>query len=1011
MITFLKKWSPLIAILLPLLFIYVLKNCLGAWFEFDKSLWLSFSAVLFCTWNWGRFYGFLSLTSFILFALYDYYYFNNPNLSLNKGDLIRGVLFVIDGAFVILIIESLQRTKDRAQKAYTELKMTEEFWRQSEAQFRSVFEANMIGLVFIDFKSKILEANDYFLNMVGWSRSDLKENGLFLHAITPPEFLERSLLAMDDLKLHGVVTPFEKEYFSKNGLRVPVLVGGAKMENELIATFILDISERKRAELDLVDAYSRLEEHVLLRTQELRTANQELKRLIAASEVAAEELRQSQVFLDSVIENIPSMIFVKGAKDLKYVRFNRASEMILGLAREKLIGKCDYDLYPKEWAEKIIAQDQKVIEGKVLVDLPEETVSTDKGLKYIHTRKIPILGIDGEPRYLLGITEDITERKVAEAQRLSFLQEQAGRREAEKSAERFVFLSAASGALNETLNIHPMLQGFARVIVNQFADFCCIDLFDRISESIERITVCKDLNKHISVEPIVQMNYGSSHSLSEESSYLLRVSSSEIYTNLSNEILDIKFGKKNIFNKWNNQEPKSLMIIPLMTYGKVIGVMSLLSIETNRIYNEVDLSIAQDLAKRTSLAIENATLFRQAQEANRTKSAFLANISHEIRTPLGAILGFAEILLSRPNEATDRNVFLATIIRNAEQLLRIVDEILDLAKVESDHIHLEMIPFSIKKLIDDVHTLLSVKAREKKLQLLTEFISEIPNQIISDPTRVRQILINIIGNAIKFTARGFVRVQISLADLSNQTRQLTIVVQDSGIGISSDQRKNLFFPFSQADSSTTRRFGGTGLGLFLSRKLARLLGGDIILKESELNVGSTFIASLKVTTPQECNVNPTIESDGRSFGKNGLIIQQPPKLLESHGPRVLIIDDAKDNRTLVSLYLNGLGYSHDSAATGMDGIHKAITMNFDVLLLDIQMPDMDGFEVLKRLRERKYYKPIVALTAHAMKGDKERCLNAGFDDYLRKPLDCDSLSRCLSQFTNKRKYSNPNMDL
>lgn len=279
-------------------------------------------------------------------------------------------------------------------------------------------------------------------------------------------------------------------------------------------------------------------------------------------------------------------------------------------------------------------------------------------------------------------------------------------------------------------------------------------------------------------------------------------------------------------------------------------------------------------------------------------------------------------------------------------------------------------------------------------------LPELPQYILSDPTRLRQILINVVGNAIKFTDKGSVDVTVTYKpkteDLSHGT--LEFIVADSGIGISPLQINKLFQPFVQADESMTRKFGGTGLGLFLSRKLARLLGGDLSLKSSHPGKGSQFAIALEVQVV-EMIADEAEEASVKRLN-NVDAINSSKTLADSshrHG-RVLIVDDAADNRTIVSIYLDKMGLDYEVAENGMQGVDKALKEKFDVILMDIQMPELDGFEAVQLLRDRNYSGPIIALTAHAMKGDKEKCLMRGFNDYLSKPLSKDSLRQTIDKY-------------
>lgn len=950
---------------------------------------LYFTTVLFCTclggWRQGLFSGFLSLVAA------DYFFIGNQSFEILRGmttiDHIRILLFVIDCTAIVIVCEALRRSREKSRRTNRENQEKEKFLRQSEARFRSVYEANMMGLAFARINGTLIDANEYLLKMLGYSREELKRGDMTWEKITPPEFHARSEQALSELHAKGVLTPYEKEYYRKDGSRIPVLIGGSVLEPDLCVFFMLDLSERQKADRALTEAYGQMEERVEQRTTELQEVNFNLKKMIEAQEIAADATRQSQSFLDSVVENIPNMIFVKDAKDLRFVRFNRAGEKLLGYTREELLGKNDNDFFPPEQANFFTENDRRVLEGGVAVDIPEENIATKTGMRFLHTKKIPISDKEGVPQYLLGISEDITERKLAEQQKLHLLQAQAAREEAEKTAHRLAFLSDASAALSTSLDVDVMLTSFAQVLLAEMADWCIIDLVPEDGSTIpEFIALHRDPNKTALAQewrrrsPISDRKpYGAGHVLRTGQAELAhQITSDQLKQAMPNEMKELleKIGVA------------SSIVVPIKSYGRSLGALSFVSSTPQRLYDEFDLSLAHDLAKRVSYAVENARLFNRAQEASRAKSAFLANMSHEIRTPLGAMIGFAELLTESQQATTDELKSAATIARNGRQLLHIVDEILDLSKVESERITIEKIPFSLKKLIQEVRSLLELKAQEKSLTLEIATAPDCPERIITDPTRLRQILINVIGNAIKFTESGDVRVDLRCSPQKGKPKHclLEFTVTDSGIGINEQQERKLFQPFAQADESTTRRFGGTGLGLFLARKLARLLGGDLRLGQSHPGRGSQFIITIEGEISAEAPSQKARKAPEKTEEKK----------LNATNNLILVVDDAPDNRALLRHFLTRMGYRVDVAENGTIAVEKALNGEFDLVLMDIQMPGMDGFEALKSLRQKDYEQPIVALTAHAMKGDRERCLQEGFDDYLSKPIDKDRLQKVLN---------------
>lgn len=868
----------------------------------------------------------------------------------------RHLLFIIDSVVVVFLASTLRQLKQKSQEALAQELAARKRSTENERRFRSLFEANMIGLFFTKKSGRIFEANDYFLNLVGYDRHDLAGKGLNWRELTPWDHIDSCENIFRTIEKQGTTQPFEKDYLHRDGTRIRVLVGIADLQEGTYAVFVLDNRERKRIEEEL-------ERRVEQRTQ---------------------QLGQSERFLESVVENLPNMLFVKDAKSLRFVRLNRAGEELLGYRRETLLGRNDYDFFPQQQADSFAAADRRVLEAKVAVDIPEEVILTKSGPRFLHTKKIPILGSDGNPLYLLGISEDITVKKAIEQQR----QAQA---EAESKTHQLRFLAEASKILSESLDIKRTLRAFADLLVVEFADWCEIVLISQSDDTLaENHIVAFRRSEDAPLADEVKKYPPKLEPTTAEFGRIVATAAPAVYTQVTDELIDRLVSDPARRESIKKLKLQSIINAPIQAYGKVLGVLSVAIADNDRkSLGEIDGALVQELGKRVAFALENSRLFRKAQEANRAKSAFLANMSHEVRTPLGAMLGFADLLASE-NLKEEQMKYVQTVLRNGRQLLRIVDEILDLSKVESDLVAIEKIEFSLRTLISEVMALLEMQAREKNLEFKLKLSPDLPDRVISDPTRLRQILINVIGNAIKFTTEGYIEV---CGECRNHPENpsswiVEFKVTDTGIGIDASQAEKLFQPFVQADNSMTRRFGGTGLGLFVSRKLARLLGGDVLLTKSNLGRGTQFtitaaMGAAKANRPRESN-------DSRHSHKE----------IKSHA-KVLVVDDAPDNRTLIHHYLSRLGTKADLAGTGVEAINLALKGDYDLILMDVQMPEMDGLEAVRQLRAHHYQKPIVALTAHAMKGDREQCLRAGFDDYLGKPIDRDRLRQTIERYTEE----------
>jgi PAS domain S-box-containing protein len=409
------------------------------------------------------------------------------------------------------------------------------------------------------------------------------------------------------------------------------------------------------------------------------------------------------------------------------------------------------------------------------------------------------------------------------------------------------------------------------------------------------------------------------------------------------------------------------------------------------------LGVIQDISdgKRTE---ENLRLARlEAERANRAKSEFLANMSHEIRTPLSAIIGFAELLLGSSVSEQERLLYLTTVARNGRFLMHLLDDILDLAKVEAGRLQIEQIPTSLETLLSEVLLALSHQSARKGVSLRVEVEGFVPQTIRTDPTRLRQILLNIVGNAVKFTAAGEVVVRVAWEQAPEPApSKLVVTVEDTGPGMTSAQQEQLFQAFSQADASMSRTYGGTGLGLALSRRLARALGGDVELVESRRGRGSTF--RLAIEARPEPGLDQRLETPSLAPPEPTVAADVEPILA---GVKVLLAEDQPDSQLLVSRVLARAGALVDVTVDGLQAVEQASKGDHDLILMDLQMPKMSGYDATEELRRRGYDKPIVALTAHMMPGERDRCLRSGCTAFVAKPFSSAELVSTVARHAGK----------
>ncbi|MBT7411357.1 MAG: response regulator [Methylococcales bacterium] len=415
----------------------------------------------------------------------------------------------------------------------------------------------------------------------------------------------------------------------------------------------------------------------------------------------------------------------------------------------------------------------------------------------------------------------------------------------------------------------------------------------------------------------------------------------------------------------------------------------------NEMLEEIDirdkelLAISKDLEKKVKERTFQLEIERnKAIEADQMKTNFLANMSHEIRTPMTAILGFTDLILD-PKQSSEEMVYnIKTIKNSGTHLLSIINDILDISKIEAGKMTVEQVEFSPMKLLGDIVAIMSSKATEKGLRFETSFEGRVPEIIRSDPVRLRQILMNIIGNSIKFTNEGEIRIVVDSYADDEGLQMMRFRVKDTGIGIDEAKQKELFVPFKQADSSTTRKFGGTGLGLAISKKLTQILGGDITIA-STAGLGAMFTVTISFEENQSSRFieEPSLEL----IEDESLSLQHEPINIQIKA-KILLAEDGLANQKLVSYYLKKVGCNVDIVDNGKKGLEAAMSAwnedcPYDIFICDMQMPIMDGYTAVSKLRRQGYDLPIIALTAHAMSGDRQKCLDAGCDEYATKPID------------------------
>lgn len=421
----------------------------------------------------------------------------------------------------------------------------------------------------------------------------------------------------------------------------------------------------------------------------------------------------------------------------------------------------------------------------------------------------------------------------------------------------------------------------------------------------------------------------------------------------------------------------------------LFGVVLHLALKA-RLQREVLRNVNRRLQKEIA---ERRLAEEAAQSANRSKSEFLATMSHEIRTPMAGVLGMLDLTLAT-ELSTEQAEYLAMARSSADSLLSLLNDILDLSKIEAHRLDLLATPFSIRQCLRESLRIFAVRAKEKGLELISLVEPDVPDAVVGDPLRLRQVLVNLVGNAIKFTDRGQVTIRVRQQPDAGSGITLRVQVSDTGIGIPAEKRALIFDPFRQADGSAARRYGGTGLGLTISARLVQLMGGTIAV-ESEAGKGSTFSFTARLT----CNTGQAAQT---TTDLSSLATVLGPIGAERRALRILLAEDNVVNQKLATVLLTKEGHDIVVVSDGKQAVAALAEQSYDLVLMDIQMPDMDGLEATAKIRHSEKgtgrHTPIVAMTAHAMNGDKQQCLAAGMDDYLTKPISIADLRATLAKF-------------
>jgi len=924
----------------------------------------------------------------------------------------------------------------------TDGKQLEKALQESELRLRTIFQTSSAGIIIVDREGRVMQANKRMAEMFAYPLESLigTQYPAFIHPDESQDGAE-IMQAMIENRIHTIYT--ERHYLRGDGSDFWGYISGRRMvgsNNEFIGLLgiISDITDRKYAE----DVLKRREEHLRLaaeaaklgtyaydftsgqgdwspelkafyglKADELLILDKEgvslaihpedrsafLSAMVAANDPygkhggvleqdyriirtdgsirwlrvhgltefigdsnnrrpwraagvvsditerkqAEEELRASHQIFEGIINAIPVRVFWKD-KDHVYLGCNAIFAHDAGFSDPKdIIGKDDYQMAWRDRAELYRADDRQVIESgrpKLLIEEPETTA--DGNTIILLTSKIPLRNSQGEIMGVLGTYMDITERKRAD----EALRESEERFKAQYQGSPVPTITwQKQGADFVLVDFNESAKAITNGRVSEFVGWRASDLYADRKEILRGLLRCHDEREVI---------------------------------------------RKEIRSQ--NFVPDAFLIVTFASVPPDLVLVHLEDITERKLAEQELRQINEDL----KIAVERSNeLADQASKANAAKSEFLANMSHEIRTPMNAVIGLTGLLMDE-NLSSEQKECIKTIRSSGEALLAIINNILDLSKIEGGMLELETQAFDLRSSIDASLGLIAVIASNKGLKLGYSIKKGTPAQIFGDPTRLQQILVNLLANAVKFTENGEVAISVSSKELDNENYEIHFEIKDTGIGIPEDKMDRLFHPFSQVDASTTRRFGGTGLGLAICNRLAKMMGGEM-WAESEIGKGSTFHFTIRAKSAPDEPIDTSmpisrIEADNREDLN-----------LDLH---ILIADDNTVNQMVAQKMLKRLGYRADVAANGIEVLQALERQTYDVILMDVLMPEMDGLEATKAIRQRWSDGPkIIAMTASALMGDHEKCIAAGMDGYISKPTTIEDLSAALKFLGSKKR--------
>jgi PAS domain S-box-containing protein len=883
----------------------------------------------------------------------------------------------------------------------SEQKRVERALRESEEKYRSLLE-NANDLVYShDLEGNYLTINRACQVVTGYSREEIL-GGLNIAQVVAPEHLERAREMMG-LKLNDPSpTIYELDIITKDGRRLTLEVSTRVSQRDgqgaIIEGIARDITERKRSELE--------REELLRREQQARQDAEEALDVARSIENSLGVLVEaSGVLLGSLtLENVQPAILElsrrlivadayaiwRGDPQTKIWQIVSAAGLSPEFGEHRIEG----------WEPGNFVFDEPVIAEKI-----EQVPQLESRRKLYKSEGIRSLlavpmRIHGQPSgtltYYYHQPHHFSDRELRVATALANLagatisgaelydEQRKLRADAQVAEWRSNFLAAASSVLSSTLNYEATLTHVARLCVPDLADWCAVDIREE-DGSVKRLAVAHVDPAKVEWAHELQKRYPPDVNSPRGVPQVLRTGLPEIYSEITDEMLALGARDEEHLELLRSIGFSSVMLVPLVAHGRTHGVITFIAAESGRRYGAQDLALAEDLARRAAVAIENSKLYKAAQNANRLKDEFLATVSHELRTPLTAILGWAHLLRAGQLGEKSATNALEIIERNARTQSQLIDDLLDVSRIITGKLRLDVRQIEPTTFIESAIEALRPAAEAKGVRIQKVMDTGAVN-VAGDPARLQQVIWNLISNAIKFTPRGG-RVQVRLERVNSH---LEIAVSDTGAGIKPEFLPHVFERFRQEDQTTTRHHGGLGLGLAIVRHLVELHGGTVEAESAGEGQGATFIVKLPlVSVYQRDKFAERVHPAAREMFKT---YECPDRL---DGTKILVVDDELDTRELLRIGLSQCGAVVVTANSAQEAIDALEREKPAILVSDIGMPDEDGYDLISKIRalpaERGGRTPAIALTAYARTEDRLRALRSGYQMHVTKPVEMSEL--------------------